>query len=248
MSVTVFVWEVEHGLDYRLTLAAGEAMRMALLGRYRELGHAQFPDAFHRSAAPARHAHAHYLPLPDEDGMVGSVTLVAPAGLDRDLVKAAAAVSEISVGGRSYAAHPAAMGDASATPLCAAARTWTSVSPFVTPLGRLRSTGKARAKYTPGAQILSELSQRTLPLAEVRWGQVGAPGASDSEAGAHGWVADRLVAVGEFAATRERRPGKGPLPDAVAAFATLAFDEPVAGPLSLGYGAHFGLGLFVPVV
>ena len=26
----------------------------------------------------------------------------------------------------------------------------------------------------------------------------------------------------------------------------LIFSEPVSGPIALGYGAHFGLGLFVP--
>jgi CRISPR-associated protein Csb2 len=26
----------------------------------------------------------------------------------------------------------------------------------------------------------------------------------------------------------------------------LTFAEPISGPLALGYGAHFGLGLFVP--
>ncbi|MCW5558053.1 MAG: hypothetical protein KIT22_09530, partial [Verrucomicrobiae bacterium] len=27
---------------------------------------------------------------------------------------------------------------------------------------------------------------------------------------------------------------------------TITFAEPVTGPLAFGYGAHFGLGLFVP--
>lgn len=27
----------------------------------------------------------------------------------------------------------------------------------------------------------------------------------------------------------------------------LTFAEPISGPLALGYGAHFGLGLFVPL-
>ena len=34
-------------------------------------------------------------------------------------------------------------------------------------------------------------------------------------------------------------------PESGAAF-VIEFPEPVSGPLSLGYGAHFGLGLFVP--
>jgi len=33
----------------------------------------------------------------------------------------------------------------------------------------------------------------------------------------------------------------------VGASFTITFPQKVAGPLAFGYGAHFGLGLFVPV-
>ncbi len=33
-------------------------------------------------------------------------------------------------------------------------------------------------------------------------------------------------------------------PDRVGRFLRLIFDESVAGPLALGFGCHFGLGLF----
>jgi CRISPR-associated protein Csb2 len=29
---------------------------------------------------------------------------------------------------------------------------------------------------------------------------------------------------------------------------TITFPKPVSGPLALGYGSHFGLGLFIPVL
>ena len=28
---------------------------------------------------------------------------------------------------------------------------------------------------------------------------------------------------------------------------TITFPEPISGPLALGYGSHFGLGLFMPI-
>jgi hypothetical protein len=36
-------------------------------------------------------------------------------------------------------------------------------------------------------------------------------------------------------------------PDAGRAFLTLAFAEPVTGPLAMGFGAHYGLGWMTPV-
>jgi CRISPR-associated protein Csb2 len=44
-----------------------------------------------------------------------------------------------------------------------------------------------------------------------------------------------------------RKPTRPPPNDAVAAFATLHFNTQVSGPIALGYGSHFGLGLFVPI-
>jgi CRISPR-associated protein Csb2 len=36
-------------------------------------------------------------------------------------------------------------------------------------------------------------------------------------------------------------------PDALGRFVELTFEDPLAGPLALGFGCHFGLGLFTPV-
>jgi CRISPR-associated protein Csb2 len=44
-----------------------------------------------------------------------------------------------------------------------------------------------------------------------------------------------------------RRGGKGSRGEQNGAAFALTFPRPVPGPLALGYGAHFGLGLFVPV-
>jgi len=37
-------------------------------------------------------------------------------------------------------------------------------------------------------------------------------------------------------------------PDRLGSFWRLTFPEPVAGPLALGFGCHFGLGLFKPLI
>lgn len=45
---------------------------------------------------------------------------------------------------------------------------------------------------------------------------------------------------------RFRSRGREAKPDAGGAFLTIRFPRPIAGPLALGYGSHFGLGLFAP--
>jgi CRISPR-associated protein Csb2 len=45
---------------------------------------------------------------------------------------------------------------------------------------------------------------------------------------------------------RERKHGNGSRGDTLGYSFRLVFPQPVIGPLAFGYGAHFGLGLFVP--
>ena len=49
-----------------------------------------------------------------------------------------------------------------------------------------------------------------------------------------------------FEAVEYRRNRKGD-PVRPGFFLRLTFDHPVQGPLAIGYGAHFGLGMFRPV-
>lgn len=101
------------------------------------------------------------------------------------------------------------------------ARTWTSFTPLVLPRYQ-----KRRGNNTFDGQVLAELASRGLPPAAVQvllW---------DDES--------RQL---RHAVRVRRHPAKPPPVDA--GFAVrLTFVTPVGGPLALGYGAHFGLGLF----
>jgi len=46
---------------------------------------------------------------------------------------------------------------------------------------------------------------------------------------------------------RFRSRGRERQPDKNGAFLQIRFKEPISGPIALGYGSHFGLGLFAPV-
>jgi CRISPR-associated protein Csb2 len=54
----------------------------------------------------------------------------------------------------------------------------------------------------------------------------------------------RSVSPSDFIVANDRTQ---PKPDHVAAFPIVTFGQAVSGPIALGYGAHFGLGLLVPL-
>lgn len=102
------------------------------------------------------------------------------------------------------------------------ARAWTSFTPFVLPRHQ-----KRRGANTLEGQVVAELASRGLRAASVEV----LPWNDETRKFRH--------------AVRVRRyPAKPPPVDA--GFAVrLILDTPETGPLALGYGAHFGLGLFV---
>ena len=142
---------------------------------------------------------------------------------------------------------------------------WTSVTPFVPPRF-LKATGV----NSLAGQIRSELASRKLPEpssieidAEDGWHRI------DTEEGAalfwsvwrkfrpdiHPRAKDRLKA--EFPQPKENLSSRwrgfvlerkdARKPKVPCSFGIrLCFAEGIAGPLSLGYGAHFGMGLFGP--
>lgn len=129
------------------------------------------------------------------------------------------------------------------------ARRWTTVTPFVAP-----RYIKRNGKHSREGQLVAELLARGHPEpAEVH--------RIDPWSGATASVqllADAALGSGEqpdipgldwarfrhFVRTRR----KGPEPPVDCGFAfELYFAEPVRGPICLGYGSHFGLGLFQAV-
>jgi CRISPR-associated protein Csb2 len=234
--VTAWAWQVSYpgpSLVFAHHIAA--AVRDALFEAHSALGFPQFPADFHGPATRQDHAHAHYLCLDwDEDGLVDEVMIVAACGLAPSVIAAAALVRSASGNGFSLALAPMSMGAAKDTPLAGPSVLWRALTPFVTSRHRLSSTGKERSRVSPERQLLQDLQARGIPPPEVAWQP-------------HAWLGDRFVTPDVFAiAGAARKPSRAPPADAVAAFAILQFEAPVQGPIALGYGSHFGLGLFTP--
>ena len=201
------------------------------------------------------HEHAHINPLDlDGDGHLDHILVWAPGGLGaeaQDAIRAArttftkggieplrlalAATGEV----RELTRLSGAYGRRLAL-LTGGAACWQSATPFVPP-----RYVKARGENTLEGQIRAELRSRGFPrpvaverLAPMR------PRRRDS-ARLVGPFAERDAAAWNrfrhFKLMRQR----GPEPPIACGFAIwLKFKHPVPGPIALGYGSHFGLGLF----
>lgn len=109
--------------------------------------------------------------------------------------------------------------------------TWESRTPFIPPRFL-----KPRGKDSLDGQLRAELRHRGLPDLVVP-PAVTLP-TDQNEAGLQArWFR-------QFVRTRRSSQAPGPPPGLFRL--TLAFARPVEGPLCLGWGCHFGLGLFVP--
>jgi len=181
------------------------------------------------------HKHAHFIPLDrDGDRRLDHVLVHAPMGLGADAQTALRRLRRTWTQGGDKPlfvtlAGVGALGDfmrigSKDVPELATAARWVSRTPFIPP-----RFVKAK-KHSVDDQVRAELVSRGLPRA------LRVELSSTHEAWNAGF--QRFV--------RARRAG-APQPPATAFFhLRIDLESPISGPLMLGYGSHFGLGLFVP--
>lgn len=195
-------------------LAAGNGVPSALSGH-------DLPDG-------NRHGHAFYLPEDaDGDGRIDHVLVHAAAGFDRAALLALDRIRRIWQDlGREWQVMLESYGngrDFEALPLLGTAPTWISATPYLHPWFRKKN-------FTVEDQIRRECSRRGLPqprtLELLQTVQVGAR-------------PRRPVHFYRFRSKRGLRQ-----PDTQGSFWRLTFPEPIPGPLALGFGCHYGLGMF----
>lgn len=122
---------------------------------------------------------------------------------------------------------------------------WRSLTPMVLPRHpRVSRRGVPKVDEATGLQVDG-------PEWQVRWllGKLGLPHEqadlrvrllSDAEVSGSG-----RVSAGRY--QLRRRLGKGARGSNKGYWFELAFEHPLSGPIALGYGAHFGLGVFEPL-
>ena len=219
------------------TLPQAELLHRALVGTASRNGAAP-PELTGRDdeRRPLRgpHEHAHVNPLDlDGDGHLDHVLVWAPGGLGTDAQAAIRTVRRTFTKGgiEPLRLAVAATGDLAdlvrlpgmhghriARVLSEGATAWQSVTPFVAPRHI-----KARGKNTLEGQIQAELQSRGLPT----------PAAIRPER--------HRSRFRHFVLSRRH----GPSPPIICGFAVrLDFKYAIPGPIALGYGSHFGMGLF----
>lgn len=229
------------------TLAQAELLHRALVSFSTKQGvHSPVLTGCDESRRPlgGPHAHAHILPLDlDRDGHLDHILVWAPMGLDTAAQTSVRAVRRTFTKGGVGPLRLALVGSGSMTVMrglagvrgetlrsligpSAGAMEWMSATPLVPPRYL-----KKRGRNTLAGQVISELAARGYP--EPTGISVLDP-RSDA----------RFLRMRHFIRSRYRGPAA---PVDVWFSLVLRFAEPINGPLCLGYGCHFGLGMFVAV-
>ncbi len=185
------------------------------------------------------HGHAHYLPLDlDGDNRIDHVLVYAPGGLDGRAQSALSRVHRtwtkrqvgdltVRVVGRGSVAQIREQLDNDRKPrlgIIGNGDVWVSATPFVPPRHLKRS------RHTLRDQVRDELASRGFPVPTTI--ELLPP--------------LELVQRRLFSFVTTRRGGKPQPPARISFGIRITFPEPVSGPIAIGYGSHFGLGLFEP--
>jgi len=183
----------------------------------------------HGRRRSGRHGHAFYLPEDaDGDGHLDHVLVYAEEGLAGVLpgFDSLTRLFDGRFGEWQVAVEGYGTVDQVGSVLIGRSRRWTSVTPYLHPWH-----SKKRFGYVE--QIQRECRERRLPEPRVEFHDSVCVGRGRQRFPVH---------------FRRFRSKSGLVqPDRSGRFVTLEFDAPQDGPIALGFGCHFGLGLFVPM-
>lgn len=215
------------------TLRIGELMRMAVMSQAKRIcGEDKVPSIFSGHDMPERnrHRHAFYLPWDSNyDGHIDRVLLHVPDGMQAEQQRIVESVRKLwSRDGGEWRLVLESMGRSEiASALTQPSKIWKSITPYLHPW-------HVKKRFDVAGQIERECRERGLPEPMVL------ESFDEVEAGEN-----RKRRPIHFRRFRNRRGLTQP--DRLGSFWRLTFAESVAGPLTLGFGCHFGLGLFAPV-
>lgn len=223
----------------------GEVLRAAAMGHAKRL---LGPDALpallsgHDLGEHNRHAHAFWLPDPNERGEIDHLLVHAAGGLSHEAMRVLTTLQQIKRGeDEALRLMMEGFGTASifdrVTPLTGESSVWQSVTPYLHPWHI-----KKPERRTPAATVEAVLGQL-----RREWSARG-PGFPDitdireMPSVQHGGRTLRPLQFHRF-----RRKNGLVQPDRLGRLIELRFARPVRGPIALGFACHFGLGLFAPV-
>ncbi|CUS32794.1 type I-G CRISPR-associated protein Csb2 [Candidatus Nitrospira nitrificans] len=224
----------------------GEMLRLAAMGCARQLlGENAIPCELsgHELDSPNHHAHAFWLSDPNERGEIEHLLVHAPGGFSSEAIRVLTALQQIRQGeNEPLRLMLEGFGTASlfdkVTSLTGKSAIWRSVTPYLHPWHLKKPelrTPKATAAAILG-QLHREWCQRGTDLPKI-------VEMSELASIRHGGRVMRSLHFHRF-----RRKHGLAQPDTRGRLLELRFEQPVTGPIALGYACHFGLGQFMPVV
>lgn len=224
-------------------LRIGEVLRFAAMGRARRL---QGPDAIPKELSghdlddSNRHGHAFWLPEDENgDGLIDHVLVHVPDGLSNESIRVLTALQSLKRDeGEPLRLMLEGIGPVtlfeSFTPLAKKSATWQSVTPYLHPWHLKKP--QMRSPEACHVAILEQLRREWHARGE------GLPEIIDfAEAPSVGFGGRHLRALHFHRFRRKRGLVQ---PDTLGRLLELRFAAPVHGPVALGFGCHFGLGLF----
>ena len=183
----------------------------------------------------ADHSHTFYLATDDEgDRRLDHVTVMSATPFGRGELDALAAVRSVRHDGKNLRVTYVQRGGIEDfdLPLFGTGQRWVSSTPYV-PNRHVKVRGRGDARRVidgPEEQVAREIAVRGMGTARVK----RLP------------VRTRIPPRGGFLPVQYKTWRKIGLPGFGAYAMSIEFDMPVTGPIALGHGSHFGLGLFVP--
>jgi len=223
----------------------GEALRLVAMGAARRLlGPQSVPAELsgHELPQTNRHAHAFWLPEPNDRGEIEHVLIHAPGGFGPDAVRVLTGLRGLKRGeGEPLRLMLEGIGQTAlfgqASRLAGESDVWRSVTPYLHPW------------HLKKPQLRSPEALRIALLEQLR-----------REWKSRGEALPELVEMNDVSSVRfngrELRPvhfhrfrrKRGLVqPDALGRMLELRFAGPIRGPLAMGFGCHFGLGLFASI-
>jgi CRISPR-associated protein Csb2 len=196
--------------------------------------------------------HAYYLPTDeDEDGRLDHLTIYAPAGLDRGECEALARTEALRLRGTDVEIRLLLLGfsadlqEPSLGAFFGSSTEWCSATPFVLSRhpklyrsGGAKLTAQGYQRDGPEDQILREWHLRCAGEPEL-------PGIVSIDKTPALLVSGHRLSWLDF--RYSRTSAAAPAPVGSAGGFSITFASQVSGPISMGYGCHYGLGLFRPM-
>lgn len=211
----------------------GEWLRMAAMSRIKQsCGEDAIPAVIsgHGLAADNRHQHAFWLSEVDDNGRVPHLLMHIPARVGGDIRKALESLAKLwNRDGQEWRLVLEKAGEVSefaGSTLCASSCDFVSVTPYLMPW-------HMKKNFAAEDQIRRECEQR------------GMAGLISVEPIPTLKIGGRRLRPVEFHRFRSKRGLTQP--DTHGSFWKLTFADPQQGPIALGFGCHFGLGLFRPL-